>query len=325
MSVFHYFLFTCVGLVVTSVFTLILITWLLPVFVLVLGKNKCLPPSAIPPENIFALTLSLSIAGAVFIAFFNAVLIPAAVIAIVFMTSFAAALYLRIMGGKIKHMEFVPKRRYIYTAAKPVKKLQPIYITEESTYSELPGDSGYYEFKVILHFDEGPDKVNIYTDREKKDKDIVKLVEKMGYPMLRLVFLRHEGLEVFHSVTLTNDWASILCGKLERLSDKGREWWRQLLLPTLKDDDVKKVTIDELRFQLVMFEEGYRYDIRDSPDIQSNIRGIRRLMEISDVPVKIMNKKGFEDFRDERFKKEKYKRDIKDENDVVTVTITESS
>ncbi len=37
-----------------------------------------------------------------------------------------------------------------------------------------------------------------------------------------------------------------------------------------------------------------------------------------------MNKKAFEDFRDERFKKAKYKRDIKDENDVVTVTITES-
>jgi len=37
-----------------------------------------------------------------------------------------------------------------------------------------------------------------------------------------------------------------------------------------------------------------------------------------------MNKKAFEEFRDERFKKSKYKRDIKDENDVVTVTITES-
>ena len=73
-----------------------------------------------------------------------------------------------------------------------------------------------------------------------------------------------------------------------------------------------------------MFEEGYRGEIQNDPGIQSNIRGIRRLMEISEAPIKIMNKKAFEEFRDERFKKAKYKRDIKDENDVVTVTITES-
>lgn len=324
MSTIGNIVLTCVGFLVACVFTLMLITWLLPGFVLMLGKKKCLPPSAIPPENVFVLSMIFAIVGAVIAAFFNLELIPLVVVAAVFMTSFGAALYLRIMGGKIKQMEFVPKRKYIYTAAKPVKKLQPLYITEESTYSELPGDSGYYEFEVILHFEDGPDKVNIYTDRKMKDKDIKKLVEKMGYPMLSLVFLRHEGLEVFHSVTLTNDWAPILCGKLEHLSDNGREWWSQWLMPTLKDDDVRKITVEELTSQLVMFEESYRYEIRDNPGIQSNIRGIRRLMDISEAPIKIMNKKAFEEFRDERFKKEKYKRDIKHENDVVTVTITES-
>ena len=323
-DLYLYFFMAFWSLGFTAGMSMVFLPVLMRILVRIVGKKRCAPPAAVSIgyAALFAglaamagTEVSLSFASPFFCAF-----VPIGMIA----SALAALFYLLIMGGGKRKTEFNVKKEYIRGKGKPKRKLDAEYIREDAAFHKSLSKAGFYTFKVGLYDGTGLIAENIYVDREEKDKDITKLVEIMGICHLSLVLVREEPGAV-HSVTLADDWTPILCGGLEGLLEEHRAWWRQWLRPAFNDGGTQEVDVETIRIELDMFVQVYADNAEGNPSIQSNINGIRHLMEISGGPLTFMTKAAFDDFefKDERFNSTKDKREVTYENDVCTMRIKE--
>ena len=251
----------------------------------ILGKDRCLSTNSVNgcnwwPLSIIISTVCVGLAASQY-GFLALALVPVGpVLSILLLT-----LRLRFGEGGSRDRQFKIIDGRIFD--RNDREIRPVFLRDSSEYYATGPASGYCLYRLILHEDDGTIHTNGYVSEEKKNLDLEGL-RKLGVPWVSIVFAWQVSDKELHSVTLGQEWAPFLCGRLESLPEAGRIWWKKWLQPHFGRLGSGTVSREELSGRLNEFQMALRDSIQKEERIRTDCLAIRHLISQAEGSVSIM-------------------------------------
>jgi hypothetical protein len=264
-------------------------------FVRILGEERCLSPDSLTGESV-TLAPAILVGGTVAFSYGSLGLLAVAIVPAGALASAAVnSIRLLVEGMRSRRREFVVDRdgEPRTDGGEPISAR---YATKSSGYWCTGPASGFCLYSLVLHERTGSAWSNRYVSKSELRRDLDRLCQVTGVPLVDLVFVVEESEESGLKVFVHQEWTRLICADIEPptyrtysdpLPPGARRFWRQWLRPDFGPLGCREVAPAELRDALEAIANAYQHEVQASEELRRNLAAMRRLSDL-DLPVLAM-------------------------------------